>query len=54
MTDSSKELLMPLVGVFVKWSLELRGSIVCPDGETSLKVHMYIYTENYVNVDFLR
>lgn len=33
---------MPGIGVFVRWSVVLRGNIVSPDEKSSFKLYMYI------------
>lgn len=39
---------MPGVGIFVRWSLALEGSIGSLDKRISFKLHIYIYTQTCV------
>lgn len=42
-------LLVLDVGVFVRWSLHLGGSIVSLNGKFSSKLCMYVYVQSYVH-----
>lgn len=43
-----RRLVMPGVGIFVRWSLALEGSIGSLDKRISFKLHIYIYTQTCV------
>lgn len=48
MTKTQKRLFHAWFGDYFKWTLAFGETVVSPDGNSSFKLYMYIYIQNYV------